>query len=59
MTLTSMKLIGNHFLASFQSKSRNVITDSPLNNHTHATQTVDWIANSRHVMLKLVPETTY
>lgn len=53
-----MKLMGNHFFASSKSKSRKVIVPSVLKNLTQATQTIDCIARSRHVMLKCVPDTT-
>ena len=41
MTLTNMKLTGNHIFASAQEKSRNWMTPNFFTVYTHATQTLD------------------
>ena len=58
ITLTSSKLIGDHFFASSMSKSRNEIIPAFFTTITHATQTVDWIVRSKKFIEKSRPDTT-
>ena len=58
MTLTSNKLIGNHFFASCMSNSLKVMMPAFFTNKTQATQTVDWIVKSKKFIEKSRPETT-
>lgn len=58
ITKTSIKLIGNHALASFQSKARKDIMPIFLTATTQDTHTMDCMHSSRNVMEKSAPETT-
>lgn len=58
MTKTSMKLMGNQALASFQSKARKEMMPNFLTIATHDTHTIDCIPRRRKFMEKCAPDTT-
>lgn len=58
ITLTRRKLIGNHVLASFLSKSRNDIIPIFFTVATQPMHTVDCMHRSRKFIVKCAPETT-
>ncbi len=58
ITLTRRKLIGNHVLASFLSKSRKDMIPIFFTAVTQPMHTVDCMHNSKKFIVKCAPETT-
>jgi hypothetical protein len=58
MTRTSMKLIGNHILASCELKSRNEMMPILFTENTQSEHTPLWMQSSRKFIEKFAPDTT-